>query len=137
MPSYDFKCNQCHAKLTLHYRTFKAYDAAIPTCSECGSTDLTRTITSVTIAKGRTHHDYTRMNATEMLSVFESGDSKAVGEMMKQVGDTAPAGQLGENYANAADRLSSGASMNSVERDLRNGNLGKSADEGASKGSTD
>jgi putative FmdB family regulatory protein len=131
MPTYDFKCNQCGASLTLRYRTFKDYDAATPTCTRCSSIDLTRTITSVAIAKGRTHHDYTRMNAHEMLSVFESGDSKAVGEMMKQVGGAAPAGQLGENYANAAAKLSSGASISSVERDLQHGTLGTSANEGS------
>lgn len=131
MPTYEFKCDQCGADLTLRYRTFKDYDEATPTCYECGSTDLTRTITRVAIAKGRSGHDYSRMNANEMLSVFESGDSKAVGEMMRQVGDSAPSGKLGENYQNAADKLSGGASMDSVERDLRHGALGASAEQGS------
>ncbi|MEM6282878.1 MAG: FmdB family zinc ribbon protein [Chloroflexota bacterium] len=128
MPSYTFHCNSCHRDLTLFYKTYRQYDDATHTCPHCQSTDLTRTITSVTIGRGSSSHDYTAMNANQMLSVFESGDSKAVGEMMKQVGATVPDSNLGENYNAAADKLSSGASMDSVERDLRNNALGKASD---------
>lgn len=129
MPSYDFHCNNCGADLTLFYRTYRAYDDATHTCPHCNCTDLTRVITSVSIGKSRDAHDYTSMNAQQMLSVLESGDSKAVGEMMKQVGETTSDAKLGEDYTNAADKLSSGASMQSVEKDLRHGALGKPSDE--------
>lgn len=64
-----------------------------------------------------------------MLSVLESGDSRAVGEMMKQVGEGTSKSKLGEDYVNAADALSHGQSLSSVERDLRNKQLGTSSDE--------
>lgn len=133
MPSYDFQCNHCGRDLTLFYKTYRQYDAATPTCTHCGSADLTRTITSVAIGSGSTRHDYTQMSATEMLSVFESGDSRAVGEMMKQVGQTTSQSKLGEDYVNAADKLSQGASMDSVERDLRHNSLGEPSDAPAPK----
>lgn len=129
MPSYDFHCNNCGADLTLFYKTYRAYDDATPTCPHCGSADLTRTITSVAIGKSHDAHDYKSMDAQQMLSVLESGDSEAVGEMMKQVGETTSDKELGEDYRNAADKLSSGASKQSVEKDLRHGALGKSSDE--------
>ncbi|MEL6149445.1 MAG: FmdB family zinc ribbon protein [Chloroflexota bacterium] len=128
MPSYTFHCNSCNRDLTLFYRTYSQYDDATHTCPYCSSTDLTRTITSVNIGRGTSSHDYASMSANQMLSVFESGDSKAVGEMMKQVGANTPSGNLGDNYLNAADKLSSGASMDSVERDLRNNALGTASD---------
>lgn len=129
MPSYDFRCANCGATLTLFYKSYRAYDEATHTCPHCHSTDLTRVITSVSIGRGHTAHDYTRMDANQMLSVFESGDSRAVGEMMKQVGEGTSRSKLGDDYLNAADALSSGASMKSVDRDLRNGALGESSNE--------
>jgi putative FmdB family regulatory protein len=125
MHTYDFKCNACGATFALSYKTYRDYDNATPTCPGCGSDDLTRLITRVNIRKGGESHEYTQMNANQMLSVFESGDSKAVGEMMRQVGAGAPPGKLGEDYTNAADRLSSGDSLDNVERDLRNNALGE------------
>lgn len=125
MPAYDFRCNQCGTNLTLVYRSFAAYDAATPTCTNCQSTDLTRIITSVNIGRATETHNYKDMSANEMLSVLESGDSRAVGEMMKQVGDGAPKSKLGEDYHNAAEALSRGVDANTVERDLGAGALGK------------
>lgn len=124
MPSYDFHCNQCNAPLTLFYRSYTAYDDATPTCPHCNSVDLVRTITSVNIVTSSADRDYTKMDAGEMLSVFESGDSRAVGQMMQQVAGDTPTEKLGQEYHSAAEKLSSGASMDSVERDLR----GKASD---------
>lgn len=128
MPSYDFHCNHCDTDLTLFYRSYKAYDDATPTCPHCDSTDLTRKITGVNVVTSSGDRDYTDMDANEMLSVLESGDSRAVGEMMEQVGGSTPGDKLGENYQNAADKLKGGASMDSVEKDLRNNGLGKASD---------
>ena len=129
MPAYDFHCNTCGRDLTLFYKTYRQYDEATPTCTNCDSIDLTRIISGVNIGRGSSQHDYTKMDAQQMLGVFESGDSAAVGEMMKQVGASVPSDVAGENYHNAAEALSSGKSMDAVERDLRNNNLGKSAEE--------
>ena len=128
MPSYDFHCNHCNTNLTLFYRSYAAYDTATPTCPHCDSTDLTRTITSVNIVTGSRDRDYSQMDANEMLSVLESGDSRAVGEMMQQVAGKAPADKLGEDYQNAAEKLKGGASMDAVEKDLRHDALGKASD---------
>jgi putative FmdB family regulatory protein len=133
MPAYDFRCNTCGATLTLVYKTFAAYDAATPACTQCGSTDLTRIITHVNIGKPTQSHNYKDMSANEMLSVLESGDSRAVGEMMKQVGAGASKSQLGEDYHNAADALSRGVDANTVERDLGAGALGESKQDAPSK----
>lgn len=125
MPAYDFRCNRCGAALTLVYKSYAAYDAATPACTACHSTDLTRVITRVNIGKPTQAHNYKDMSANEMLSVLESGDSRAVGEMMKQVGDGAPKSKLGEDYHNAAEALSRGVDANTVERDLGAGALGR------------
>lgn len=84
MPVYEYQCNHCKRKVSLFYKTYRDYDAATKTCTHCGSSDLTRLISRVGIAKPSI--DYTKMSSNEMLSVLEGGDSREVGRMMHELG---------------------------------------------------
>ena len=114
MPAYDYRCDNCVNRFSLFYKTYGDYDAATPACPDCESEALSRLITSVSIQAPT--RDYTRMGANEMLSVFESGDSRQVGEMFKQVGGSDPG--LGKEYHDATQSLLKGKSMDKVEKDL-------------------
>jgi len=85
MPVYDFRCRKCEQQFTLRFATLAQYEAAEPVCPACGAHEPARLITSLAFAKSQ--RDYRRMSSQEMLSVLESGDSKQVDEMHKQVGD--------------------------------------------------
>jgi putative FmdB family regulatory protein len=128
MPEYDFRCQNCKHEFTQFYKTYADYDNATPTCDSCGSADLSRLITGVHIGKSRSDHNYKDMSVNQMLSVLEGGDPKAVGEMMKQVGEGTPKSQLGEDYTNAAEALSRGVSAEQVEKDLDARALGPASD---------
>lgn len=115
MPAYDFRCNNCDEEFTLTYKSVASYAKAEPTCNNCQSEDLKRIIRKVNVAS--VSRDYTRLNAGEMLNVFESGDSKQVGKMFDQIGGTNPA--LGAEYHEATQRLIKGESMDNVESSLQ------------------
>lgn len=114
MPSYDYRCKHCGRRFQLFYKSYKDYDAATHTCPHCGSTDLTRLISRVAIAKPTTN--YANMESGEMLNVLEGGDSREVGEMMRQLGQD-EAG-LGDTYNQVTERLLKGDSPDKIERDL-------------------
>ena len=114
MPTYDYKCRECGNRFSLFYKSYAAYDEAQPTCPNCESGALSRLITSVAIQSPT--RDYTGMSSGEMLSVFESGDSRQVGEMFQQIGGTDP--RLGKDYHDATESLLKGDSMDSVEKSL-------------------
>jgi putative FmdB family regulatory protein len=118
MPSYAFRCKNCGTRFDLFYKTIKDYEDATPLCVQCGSESLSRLIQQVAIS--RPGRDYSRMSSNEMLSVFESGDSRQVGEMFQQVGG---GGGLSPEtalpYHDATERLLRGEKMDKVERDLR------------------
>jgi putative FmdB family regulatory protein len=121
MPSYDYRCNSCGRKSTLFYKSYKDYEAAsadkTAACPHCGSHDLTRVISRVAIPKpGRS---YGKMNANEMLSVLEGGDSREVGEMFHEVGGDAAAGDPA--FREITDRLRKGDDPGKIERDLGGG----------------
>ena len=115
MPAYDFRCTDCGEEFSLIYKSIKSYSEATPTCPNCQSTDLQRIIREVNVQAPT--RDFTRMNSQEMLSVFESGDSKQVGQMFDQIGGTNPA--LGADYHEATKKLLKGETMDSVEKGLK------------------
>lgn len=90
MPEYDFRCDACAHRFTLRFKTYASYEAAALRCPECRERELTRVISQVAIPKsGR---DYRNMSSSEMLSVLESGETRQVDEMFKQVGGGPKAG---------------------------------------------
>lgn len=130
MPTYDYRCKQCGNRFSLFYKSYAAYDRAERLCPNCQSDDLDRIINRIAVQAPT--RDYTRMSSGEMLSVFESGDSRQVGEMFQQVGGSSP--ELGKEYHDATQRLLKGDSLDKVERDLRDSDSAKPA---ADKGTTD
>lgn len=117
MPVYEYKCEDCGERFAMFYKTYADYDAATPRCPACGSVDLARLITSVTVQKPS--RDYATMSSGEMLSVLESGDSRQVGEMFQQIGGSDPA--LGAEYHDATQKLLGGEKPEKVEQDLKPG----------------
>lgn len=115
MPSYDYRCKQCGREFALFYKTYKDYDVATHTCPHCGSVDLSRVIRRIAIQKPS--RDFAKMGSEDMLSVLESGDSRQVGEMFRQVaGDTPEAAD--PQFQEATERMLKGESLDSIERDL-------------------
>lgn len=115
MPTYDYRCNQCGRGFSLYYKSYKDYDAAQPVCTHCQSADVARRISRVAIPKqGR---DLSGLSANEMKNVLDGGDSREIGQMFQQVAATTGT-DPGETYREAADRLTKGESIQSVERDL-------------------
>ena len=84
MPQYDFRCKTCGVVFSVTYRRYAEYDSATPSCRECGSADLARLISGVSI--GGLQRDYGKMSSGEMLSVLEAGDQSQVNELFRQVG---------------------------------------------------
>lgn len=116
MPSYDYRCKQCGRAFALFYKSYKDYDAATPSCTYCGSSDVTRLIRRVSIA--RPSPNLANLSSGEMLSVLEGGDSREIGSLFQQVGESAGV-DLGQTYHEAAERLQKGESIQNVENDLR------------------
>ncbi len=117
MPLYAFRCTACGRRAALFYKSYAAYDQAAAqghACPHCGSTDMTRLISRVAIA--RPARDYAGMSSGEMLSVLEGGDGREVGAMMQQLGQDEV---LSDPVTReATERLLRGESPERVARDL-------------------
>lgn len=116
MPSYDYRCNHCGRAFALFYQSVKDYEAASITCPHCHSDEVARRINRVAIA--RPSRNLANLSSGEMLSVLEGGDSREVGRLFQDVGDSAGV-DMGETYQQATEQLLKGDSVQKVERDLR------------------
>ena len=119
MHSYDFRCKDCRTLYTLSVRSYQDYETLAPVCPQCGSERASKLINKVAIKA--TERDFTSLSSNEMVSVFDSGDSRQVGTMFQQFGDKF-GGSLSPDqalpYQDAAQKLLNGESMEKVERDL-------------------
>lgn len=138
MPAYDFRCNSCKRRVSLFYKTYKAYDAASEAghvCPNCGSSALTRLITRVAVQ--RPSRDFSKMSSDEMLSVLDGGDTREVGRMMHQLGQDEAIDD--PTMQEVAGRLMKGDDPDRIERDLeaQGVDLGDAGDGGGFSGGDD
>ncbi|MCB9457944.1 MAG: zinc ribbon domain-containing protein [Anaerolineaceae bacterium] len=117
MPEYDYRCKSCRSEFTLFYKTYADFDAAAPVCPHCGSVEMSRLIRRVTIA--RPGRDLSKLSAQQMMSVLDGGDSREIGQLFDQVGQTAGVENMSETYRETTDKLLSGESVEKVEKGLQ------------------
>jgi len=115
MPTYDFICNSCNQRFDV-FMTFSDYGKKAVLCTHCNSENVRRRMTKVRIAKS----EESRMESmAENFSGFENleEDPKALGEMMRKMGNT-----MGEDlppeFDEVVDRLESGQSADEIESAL-------------------
>lgn len=117
MPAYDFRCNTCGRRSAMFYKTYADYDAANAgghVCPYCASTNMTRLIGRVAVARGS--YNFDSMDSNQMLNVLEGGDSREVGRMMHELG--ADQGLSDPAMQEATRRLMNGDSPERVDADL-------------------
>ena len=51
MPIYDYRCAGCGRRASLYYQTFSAAASAEPACPNCGSGELRRLVSRVSVLK--------------------------------------------------------------------------------------
>lgn len=121
MHSYDFRCKDCRARYSMTARTYAEHDTLTPICPQCGSARADKLIGKIAVKA--TQRDYTSLSSNEMVSVFDSGDGRQVGEMFQQFSDKYGGSLSPEQalpYQEATQKLLKGEPMEKVERDLSN-----------------
>src|ERR1700694_2244127 len=85
MPSYDYRCETCKKRVLLTYKTYADFDRATPTCTHCGSTQLTRLITRVAIAKSEVSRFSDIENDDAALDDLADADPQTLGRYMRRM----------------------------------------------------
>ena len=113
MPSYDYRCNNCNRRVVLKYKTYADYDAAVATCPNCQSTNLTRLISRVAIAKSESTR-FSSMDDESAMADLAEADPATLGRYMRRMGDEVGE-DLGDEFNEVIDRLERGEDPETIE----------------------
>jgi putative FmdB family regulatory protein len=119
MPTYDYRCNQCRRKVTLRYKTYADYDEATPTCTHCGSADLTRLISRVAISRSITSRLMSGAwdDDDSALGDLDNADPRTLGRVLREM--SAEVGEdIGPEFDEVVGRLERGENPEDIEADL-------------------
>ena len=112
MPYYDFRCQECRKPLRLFY-SYSDYDQAQPTCHHCGSTQVTRRISRVALAKS----EDARLDGLaddSMLAGLDEEDPRSLGRFMRKMSNEMGE-DMGDEFNEVVDRLEKGESPEAIE----------------------
>ncbi len=117
MPSYDYRCDTCHKRVLLSYKTYAEFDKATPTCTHCGSTSLTRWITRVAIAKSEERRFGGSEPDNDALDDLANADPSTIGRYMRRMSDDTGE-DLGQEFNEVVERLEHGEAPEEIEASM-------------------
>jgi putative FmdB family regulatory protein len=113
MPIYEYKCRNCHRRVTILLRSFSDVETVKPKCTYCGHDELERLVSRVAVLKS----EETRLDAlgdSAALGDLDENDPRSVARWMKKM--SAEVGEdLGDEFHEAVDRLEAGQSLEEIE----------------------
>jgi len=102
MPVYEYRCRSCHRLVTVLTRTYSP--PASVTCEHCGSTDLHRLLSRVTVLRS----EESRLDSlADSAAGLDESDPRSLGRWMRQMGSEFR-DDLGPEFDEMVDRLEAG-----------------------------
>jgi|HigsolmetaAR201D_1030396.scaffolds.fasta_scaffold13030_2 putative FmdB family regulatory protein len=115
MPIYEYICQSCEQHISIWFRSVAQADTQTALCTECGSADLVRLMSQVSVASGASA---SASAGTGAGAASASGDAspQALAQMMR----SASGGKdMGSDFREVASRLEKGESATKIEQSLR------------------
>jgi len=132
MPIYEYRCAYCKKRVSLFYQTFSAASAATPTCTSCGSTNLSKIVSRVFQMKGEDAQLEDLADPSSFGDLDES-DPKSVARWARKLGQQMGE-DLGDDWGEMVDRLEAGEDIGDEGSPGEAGGEGM-ADDGVGAGS--
>lgn len=106
MPIYDYRCTTCRRRASLYYQTFSAAAAAMPACPNCGSTDLQRLVSRVSVMKSEESR-LDDLADPSALGDIDENDPRSVARWARKMGDQLGE-DLGDEFHEMVDQMEAG-----------------------------
>lgn len=115
MPIYEYRCQDCHRRVSLFFRSYTSIDDNAR-CPRCGGTNLARLISKVSVIRSEDSR-LDDLSDPSMLGDLDENDPKSLGRWMRkmsaEVGEDMP-----EEFDEVIDRLESGQSPEDIEASM-------------------
>lgn len=121
MPNYEYRCLNCRKRFEVFFK-FSEYGSRPVVCPHCKSENVQRKIGRVRVARS----DESRMASMadpDNLAGLED-DPRALGRMMREMSHEVGE-EMGPEFNEVVDRLSSGQAPEEIEKDLPDLGMGE------------
>lgn len=120
MPIYEYACASCKRRVSLYYQTFSAASAAVPTCTNCGSTELRKLVSRVFQLKSE-DAQLDDLSDPSSFGDLDENDPKSVARWARKLGQQMGE-DLGDDWGDMVDRLEAGEDLaDDADGDLAGG----------------
>ncbi|HEY9122470.1 MAG TPA: zinc ribbon domain-containing protein [Brevefilum sp.] len=114
MPTYTYRCENCHKRFEV-FLSYKNYEQAVVECVNCGSSDVRRVIQKVRIARSDDSR-FEDMADPEILDGLED-DPKALGRFMRKM-ESELGEEAGPEFDEVVSRLEKGQNPEEIEKEM-------------------
>ncbi len=119
MPIYEYRCQECHHRFSVFWRTFSHVNTQQIQCKHCGSQTVDRLISRVRVIRSEASR-LENLADPSAWGDFDENDPKSMGRFMRkmatEIGDEA--GDLGPEFDEVLGRLESGQDPDQIEKDM-------------------
>lgn len=115
MPIYEYRCRDCHRRVSLFFRSFEGIDAE-PTCPRCGGRHLTRIISRVAFLRSEESR-LDDLADPSTLGDLDEDDPKSIARWMRKMSDEVGE-EMPQEFDEVIDRLESGQSPEEIEESM-------------------
>ena len=116
MPIYEYRCQDCRRRVSILLRSFAEAEKAAPACPRCGSQDLVRLISRVSVLRS----EESRLDALadpSRLGDLDESDPKSIARWMKRMGSELGE-DMGDDFGEVVDRLEAGEDPEAIESSM-------------------
>jgi putative FmdB family regulatory protein len=115
MPIYEYRCHDCHRRVSCFYRSFADIQQP-PTCPRCGGTRLTRLISRVSVVRSEESR-LDDLADPSLVGDLDENDPKSLARWMRkmssEVGEEMP-----EEFDEVIGRLELGQTPEEIEESM-------------------
>jgi len=128
MPVYEYRCNDCHRKISLYIRSLS--DTAEPICTSCDSRNLTRLFS--TFARVKTDKDVYNeiLNDNDLTKGMMANDPRAMLEWSRKLEGTEA--EKNPEYEEVIQRMERGERLDKLVSEMQQNELDSNGSDSSS-----
>jgi putative FmdB family regulatory protein len=116
VPIHEYRCPECHRRVSILWRSFSEAEKGEPTCPHCGSDNLTRLVSRVRVVRSEESRLDDLSGLDDMPDIDEN-DPRSLGRWMRRMSDEVGE-DLGPEFDEVVGRLEAGESPEDVEQSM-------------------
>ncbi|MCD6289818.1 MAG: zinc ribbon domain-containing protein [Anaerolineae bacterium] len=116
MPIYEYYCHDCGRRVSLLWRSFSEAERGTPICPRCGSRNLTRVVSRVSMVRSEESR-LDDLADPSFLGDLDENDPRSIGRWMRKMSQELGE-DLGDEFNEVVERLEAGENPEEIEKSM-------------------